>query len=114
MSIFSGQPSSLLRVDVERIMDGNKQRTGGRGAWYRAKIGDELLVAGTVEPFYSLARALKAKGYTGKYGMWVDDKLRLAGDIEKNIKFSVVEGSRGIELRRFVESDNLETENDDD
>lgn len=107
MSLFSGNPDTLIRVDVEPIMIDGRQKATDKGTWYRAKLNGEVIIEQTLEPFYNLARTLQKLGYSGQYGIWVDNKFRLAGQVERNAKMAIQESDRGFTLTKYKEFEGI-------
>lgn len=69
---------------------------GSRGPIYRVEYDGEVLVESTAVPFFDGARALAAKGLTGKFEMWDYERPypRMTGVIERAAKLTVWEGEK--------------------
>lgn len=80
---------------------------GSRGPIYRVEHDGEVLLASTPIPFFDGARALAAKGLTGKFEMWDHERPypRMMGVIEKAAKLTVREGEDRPRFRKWEPRD---------
>lgn len=85
------------------VMVDGRQKTTSKGPFYSAMLGDEILLDGTTEPFYNVARVLYSMGLTGEFGMWVAGKLRMTGNIATSSKIAVTENADRFGLVKFRE-----------
>ena len=84
------------------MVDGRHKATD-RGTWYSARLGDEILLESTTEPFYNVSRVLHSRGITGEFGMWVAGKLRMTGNIGHSSEKAVTENAKHFALKQFKE-----------
>jgi hypothetical protein len=94
--------SDLLRAYIE--LRGH----GARGPRYQVRMNQPtgmVIIESTTEPLFATARALLAKGITGKLEMWDSQRpyCRMRGVIECLAGMTVSEGDASICLRRYVE-----------
>ena len=99
----SNSGASMYRIDVAPVMVDCRQKTTSKGTFYSAMLGDKVLIDGTTEPFYNVARVLHSMGLTGEFGMWVADKLRMTGNIDTSSKLAVTENADRFGLVKFRE-----------
>ena len=93
----------MYRIDVAPVMVDGRHKATDRGTWYSARLGDEILLESTTEPFFNAARVLHSKGLSGEFGMWVAGKLRMTGNIAPSSEKAVVENSKHFGLVKFRE-----------
>jgi hypothetical protein len=101
--LHSNSGASMYRIDVTPVMVDGRQKATNKGTFYSAMLGDEILLDGTTEPFYNVARVLHSMGLTGEFGMWVADKLRMTGNIDTSSKLAVTENADRFGLVKFRE-----------
>lgn len=101
--LHSNSGANMYRIDVAPVMVDGRQKTTSKGTFYSAMLGDKVLIDGTTEPFYNVARVLQSMGLTGEFGMWVADKLRMTGNIDTSSKLAVTENADRFGLVKFRE-----------
>lgn len=84
-----------------------QQGYGSRGPLYRVEHEGEVLLESTAIPFLDGARALAAKGLTGKLEMWDHERHypRMTGTIEKASGLSVSEGEARPKIVKWTPRD---------
>jgi len=95
--------ASMYRIDVAPVMVDGRQKATDKGTWYSARLGDEILLDSTTEPFFNVARVLHSRGLTGEFGMWVADKLRMTGNIGPSSERAVVENAKHFAMKPYKE-----------
>jgi hypothetical protein len=75
-----------------------------RGPQYSVSFEGQQIVATSVTPFLDAARALKARGLTGRLEMWDHERPypRMRGDIEKAAGLRVKEGDESPKFAPWV------------
>lgn len=100
----------MVRIDVSPIIINGRQKATNSGTFYSAKLGDEIILESTTEPFYNAARVLQSRGLSGQFGMWVAGKERLTGDIDRCAGITVREDSKQFALIKYREFEEISNE----
>jgi len=99
----SSSGASMYRIDVSPVIVDGRHKATDKGTWYSVRLGAEILLESTTEPFYNTARVLQSNGLSGEFGMWVAGKLRMTGNIAHSSEKAVTENAKHFALAPFRE-----------